>query len=177
MSLSENSILDIQYSKAKAGLCYGARQKARWTRMRYRNPAVTQSGFTLIEMMVVVAIIGILAALLVPKLMSRPDEARNIAARQDIATLKQALDLYRLDNGRYPTTGQGLSALVKKPTIAPVPRNWKGGGYLEKLPSDPWGNPYQYLNPGVHGEIDIFSYGSQGPDGSGDSRTIVGSWQ
>jgi len=118
------------------------------------NEVRRQRGFTLLEVMVVVVILGILAALVVPKIISRPDEARVTAARQDIASLMQALKLYRLDNHRYPTTEQGLQALVTKPTTAPIPPNWKTGGYVERLPKDPWGNPYQYLNPGVHGEID-----------------------
>jgi general secretion pathway protein G len=99
-----------------------------------------QRGFTLIEIMVVIAILGILAALIVPKIMSRPDEARRVAAKQDIGTVMQALKLYRLDNGRYPTQEQGLRALVEKPSTDPVPNNWKDGGYLERLPNDPWGN-------------------------------------
>src|SRR5271169_2744632 len=111
----------------------------------------TSRGFTLIEVMVVIVIIGILAALIVPKIMGRPDEARIIAAKQDIGSILQALKLYKLDNMRYPTTEQGLQALVKKPTITPIPDNWKGNGYLERLPKDPWGNPYQYLQPGLHG--------------------------
>src|SRR6201994_5217038 len=102
-----------------------------------------QRGFTLIEIMVVIAILGILAALIVPKIMSRPDEARRVAAKQDIGTMMQAMKLYRLDNGRYPTQEQGLRALVKKPTTDPVPNNWKDGGYLDRLPNDPWGNAYQ----------------------------------
>src|SRR3977135_4053149 len=107
-----------------------------------------QRGFTLLEVMVVVVILGILAALVVPKIISRPDEARAIAAKQDIASLMQALKLYRLDKRRYPTTEQGLQALVARPTTAPLPPNWKAEGYLERLPNDPWGHPYQYLNPG-----------------------------
>lgn len=134
-------------------------------------------GFTLIELMVVIAIIGILAALIVPKIMSRPDQARRVAATQDIASVMQALKLYRLDNGRYPTTDQGLGALVNKPTTDPVPNNWKEGGYLERLPNDPWGNPYQYLNPGVHGEIDVFSYGADGKAGGDGNDADIGSWQ
>ena len=110
-----------------------------------------QGGFTLLEVMVVVVILGILAALVVPKIISRPDEARMIAAKQDIASVMQSLRLYRLDNQRYPTTEQGLQALVARPATAPIPPNWKAGGYLERLPRDPWGNLYQYLNPGVHG--------------------------
>src|SRR3990170_4185716 len=119
-------------------------------------------GFTLLEVMVVVVILGILAALVVPKIISRPDEARAIAARQDIASLMQALKLYRLDNQRYPTTEQGLQALVVRPASAPLAPHLKAGGYVERLPKDPWGNPYQYLNPGVRGEIDVFSMGADG---------------
>lgn len=137
----------------------------------------TQRGFTLIEIMVVIAILGILAALIVPKIMSRPDEARRVAAKQDIGTVMQALKLYRLDNGRYPTQEQGLRALIEKPSIDPVPNNWKDGGYLERLPNDPWGNPYQYLNPGVHGEIDVFSFGPEGKTSGGGEAHSVGSWQ
>ena len=137
----------------------------------------TQRGFTLIEIMVVIAILGILAALIVPKIMSRPDEARRVAAKQDIGTVMQALKLYRLDNGRYPSQEQGLRALVEKPNADPVPANWKAGGYLEKLPNDPWGSPYQYLNPGVHGEIDVFSYGPEGKAGGTGESNYVGSWQ
>ena len=135
-----------------------------------------QCGFTLLEVMVVVVILGILAALVVPRIISRPDEARTIAAKQDIATLMQALKLYRLDNRSYPTTEQGLQALVSKPATAPLPSNWKSGGYLERLPRDPWGNPYQYLNPGVHGEIDVFSFGGDGSPGGEGNDADVGSW-
>jgi general secretion pathway protein G len=135
-----------------------------------------QSGFTLLEVMVVVVILGILAALVVPKIISRPDEARVIAAKHDIASLLQALKLYRLDNLRYPTTEQGLQALVAKPTAPPVPPNWKPGGYLERLPKDPWGNPYQYLNPGLHAEIDVFSYGADGVAGGEGNDADVASW-
>ncbi len=124
-----------------------------------------QDGFTLLEVMVVIVILGILATLVVPKIISRPDEARVIAARQDIASLMQALKLYRLDNQRYPTTEQGLQALVTKPTAQPIPPNWKSGGYIERLPKDPWGNAYRYLNPGEHGEIDISSLGADGAAG------------
>jgi len=109
--------------------------------------------------------------------MGRPDEARRVAARQDVATIMQALKLYRLDNGRYPTADQGLKALVEKPTAEPVPNNWKPGGYLERLPNDPWDNPYQYLNPGVHGEIDVFSYGADGKPGGEANDADIGSWQ
>jgi general secretion pathway protein G len=132
-------------------------------------------GFTLIEVMIVIVILGVLAALIVPKIMGRPDEARVVAARQDIATVMQALKLYRLDNRRYPTQDQGLAALVVKPATDPVPDNWKS--YIEKLPSDPWGNPYQYLNPGLHGEIDVFSYGGDGKPGGEGVDADIGSWQ
>jgi general secretion pathway protein G len=134
------------------------------------------AGFTLIEVMVVIAILAILAALIVPKVMSRPDEARVVAARQDIAALMQALKLYRLDSKRYPTTEQGLQALVAKPSQVPIPDNWKTGGYVERLPMDPWGKPYQYLNPGLHGEIDVFSYGADGALGGEGFDADIGNW-
>jgi len=134
-------------------------------------------GFTLIEIMVVVAILGILAALVVPKIMGRPDEARIVAAKQDIAAIKQALNLYRLDNVRYPTTEQGLQALVEKPTSGPIPNNWKPGGYLERLPNDPWGTPYQYLSPGLRGEVDIYSLGADGAAGGEGNDADIGSWE
>ncbi len=133
-------------------------------------------GFTLIEIMVVIVILGVLAALIVPKVMSRPDEARVVAAKQDIATLSQALKLYRLDNKAYPTQEQGLAALVAKPSQMPIPDNWKGGGYVERLPADPWGRAYQYLNPGIHDEIDVFSFGSDGVSGGEGTAADVGSW-
>ena len=133
-------------------------------------------GFTLLEVMVVVVILGILAALVVPKIISRPDEARAIAAKQDIASLMQALKLYRLDNQRYPSTEQGLQALVALPASAPLATNWKAGGYVERLPRDPWGNPYQYLNPGVRGEIDVFSLAADGAPGGEGNDAEIGSW-
>jgi len=142
-------------------------------RMKVTNE---QRGFTLLEVMVVVVILGILAALVVPKIISRPEEARVLAAKQDIASLMQALKLYRLDNQRYPVTEQGLQALVTQPTIAPLPPNWKAEGYVERLPKDPWGNPYQYLNPGVHGEMDIFSTGADGAPGGEGNDADIGSW-
>ncbi len=135
-----------------------------------------QSGFTLLEVMVVVVILGILAALVVPKIISRPDEARAIAAKQDIASLMQALKLYRLDNQRYPSTEQGLQALVVQPASAPLAPNWKTGGYVERLPKDPWGNAYQYLNPGVRGEIDVFSMAADGASGGEGNDADIGSW-
>ena len=141
-----------------------------------RHTPSRSSGFTLLEIMIVVVILGVLAALVVPKVMSRPDEARLVAAKQDIASLQQALKLYRLDNFVYPTTEQGLQALVSKPTSPPVPPNWKGGGYLDRLPKDPWGSPYQYLSPGVHGEVDVFSFGADRESGGEGDGTDVGSW-
>ncbi|MCC7311020.1 MAG: type II secretion system major pseudopilin GspG [Sulfuritalea sp.] len=133
-------------------------------------------GFTLIELMVVLVILGVLAALIAPKLMDRPDEARKIAAKQDIATLVQALKFYRLDNLRYPTTEQTLQALVAKPTLSPVPQNWKAGGYLERLPNDPWGHPYLYLSPGRNGEIDVLSLGADGQPGGEGNDADIGNW-
>lgn len=133
-------------------------------------------GFTLIEIMVVVVIMGILAALVVPKLMGRTDDARIVAARQDISVLMQALKLYRLDNQRYPTTEQGLEALIAKPTTGPAANNWKMGGYIEKMPKDPWGNPYHYLSPGIKGEVDVFSYGADGQPGGAGNDADIGSW-
>lgn len=135
-----------------------------------------RGGFTLIEIMVVVIILGILAALVMPKVMGRTDEARAVAAKQDIVSIKQALKLYKLDNYVYPTTEQGLGALVERPTSSPQPPNWKQGGYLEFIPKDPWGNNYQYLNPGIHGEIDIFSYGADGMKGGEGINADIGSW-
>ena len=132
-------------------------------------------GFTLVEVMVVVVILGILAVLIVPRVIGRTEEARAAAAKHDIATIMQSLKLYHLDNGRYPTNEQGLQALVSRPQSQPAPPNWKP--YLDKLPKDPWGNPYQYLNPGVHGEIDVFSLGADGQPGGTGADLDVGSWQ
>jgi len=126
--------------------------------------------------MVVIVILGVLAALVVPRVLDRPDEARAVAAKSDLATIYSALKLYRLDNQRYPTTEQGLNALVAKPDAAPVPPNWKPGGYLERLPKDPWGRPYQYLNPGLKGEVDVFSYGADGQSGGTGIDADIGSW-
>jgi general secretion pathway protein G len=135
-------------------------------------------GFTLIELMVVIAILGILAALVVPKFVGRTDDARIAAARQDIASIMQALKIYRIDNGTYPTTEQGLRALFEKPTAEPIPPNWKQGGYLERnaVPKDPWGREYKYLNPGLRGEIDVFSYGRDGQAGGEGPDADIGSW-
>jgi general secretion pathway protein G len=144
---------------------------------RNADGRVRQRGFTLIEIMVVVVIMGILAALVVPKLMGRTDDARISAARQDIATIMQALKLYRLDNHRYPTTEQGLQALIVKPQSGPPATGWKQGGYLDRLPKDPWGTPYQYLAPGIHGEVDVFSYGADGQPGGAGNDADLGSWE
>lgn len=134
-----------------------------------------QRGFTLIELMVVLVIIGVLAALVVPNVLGRADDARVTAAKTDVNNLMQALKLYKLDNQRYPTAEQGLRALVSKPTVNPVPPNWKP--YVEKLPNDPWGRPYQYLNPGVKGEIDVMSFGADGQSGGEGKDADIGSWQ
>jgi general secretion pathway protein G len=133
-----------------------------------------QHGFTLIELMVVLVIIGVLAALIVPNVLDRADDARVTAAKTDVNNLMQALKLYRLDNQRYPTSEQGLAALVNKPAASPVPPNWRP--YLEKLPADPWSQPYRYLNPGVHGEVDVLSLGADGQPGGKGKDSDVGSW-
>lgn len=132
-------------------------------------------GFTLIELMVVLAIIGVLAALVVPNVLNRAEESRVTAARVDIQNLMQALKLYRLDNMRYPSADQGLQALVTQPTQPPAPQNWKP--YIEKLPNDPWGNPYRYLNPGIKGEVDVMSLGADGQPGGEGKNADIGSWQ
>jgi general secretion pathway protein G len=136
-------------------------------------------GFTLIEIMVVITILGILAALIVPRVVGRTDDARITAAKQDIGAIMQALKLYRLDNGRYPTTEQGLRALIERPSTDPQPTNWKQGGYLERssIPKDPWGKEYQFLNPGLRGEIDVFSFGRDGQSGGEGPDGDIGSWQ
>jgi general secretion pathway protein G len=131
-------------------------------------------GFTLIEVLVVVAILGILAAIIVPRVMDRPDEARRTAAKADVQGIVQALKLYRLDNGFYPSTDQGLGALVQRPATNPVPGNWKK--YLEQLPKDPWGSDYQYLNPGVKSEIDVFSLGADRARGGEGNDADLGNW-
>lgn len=133
-----------------------------------------QQGFSLIEIMVVVVILGILAALVVPKIVSRPDEARLVKARQDVLAIQNALELYKLDNGFYPSTDQGLMALVEKPTTSPVPNDWKA--YLKSLPKDPWGRDYLYLNPGQHGDIDVFTYGASGQAGGTGMNAEIGNW-
>ena len=135
------------------------------------------AGFTLIEVLVVVVILGILAALVVPRIMDRPDEAKRVAAKADVNAIVQALKLYRLDNGFYPSTEQGLGALVARPATPPAPGNWKQGGYLERLPKDPWGSDYQYLAPGVRGEIDVFSLGADKARGGEGNAAEIGNWE
>ena len=132
-------------------------------------------GFTLIELMVVLAIIGVLAALIVPNVLGRADDARVTAARTDVGNLMQALKLYKLDNQRYPSSAQGLQALVTKPTAEPVPGNWKP--YLEKLPTDPWGRAYLFMNPGLKSEVDVLSFGADGQTGGEGNNADIGSWQ
>jgi general secretion pathway protein G len=136
-------------------------------------------GFTLIELMVVLVILGVLASLIVPRIMSRPEEARRVKARVDIQSLETALKLYDLDNGAYPTTDQGLQALVEPPTTGVLPKNWREGGYLEKgkVPEDPWGNEYVYLSPGTHGDFDLISYGADGESGGEGKNADVVSWE
>lgn len=137
----------------------------------------TQRGFTLIEIMVVVVIIGVLGAIVVPQFMSRPDQAKVTAARTDVQAISTALEMYRLDTFSYPSTQQGLEALVKRPTGTPVAKNWNPQGYLKTLPLDPWGSPYQYLNPGTHSAgYDLFSFGSDGVLGGEDYAADIGNW-
>jgi len=140
--------------------------KKQFQSINYRK----NSGFTLIEVMVVVVILGILAAIIVPKIMSRPEQARLVKVKQDILAIQSGLDLYKLDNGFYPTTDQGLQALVTQPTTEPLPRNWKSEGYLQELPIDPWGDAYQYINENERAKI--FSYGPKGKEGNNE----IGNW-
>ena len=140
---------------------------------RRRNAA---KGFTLIELMVVVVILSILAVVVIPRVIDRPDQARVARAKTDISALSAALELYRLDNAAYPTTQQGLQALVARPTTQPEPRNWATGGYMDRIPRDPWGGEYQYLSPGVHGAFDLFSYGADGRPGGTGVDADIGNW-
>lgn len=137
----------------------------------------TATGFTLIEIMVVVVILSILAAFVVPQVMDKPDQARLTKAQQDLRAIETALDLYKLDNFRYPNTDQGLEALVEQPTIPPIPNNWKQGGYLKRLPTDPWGNPYRYLSPGRNGEYDIYTLGADNQEGGEGPDADLGNWE
>ena len=145
-----------------------------WRRRR-RAARADGRGFTLIEIMVVLVIIGVLAALIAPNVLDRAADARVTAARTDVNNLVQALKLYKLDNQRFPSSEQGLEALVRRPEGGPAAPNWKP--YLDKLPADPWGRPYQYLNPGLKGEIDVFSFGADGQPGGEGRDADVGSWQ
>ncbi|MCB4457274.1 type II secretion system major pseudopilin GspG [Leisingera sp. McT4-56] len=142
---------------------------------RRRQPA-RDAGFSLLELMVVVVILSVLALVIVPRVIDRPDQARAVRAQSDIAAISSAVKLYRLDNYRYPTTEQGLAALVSRPASDPVPANWASNGYMDRLPVDPWGQPYQYLSPGVHGEFDIFTYGANGAAGGTGADADIGSW-
>ena len=144
------------------------------TPQTHRRAAIVR-GFTLIELLVVIAIIGVLAALIVPNVINRADDAKMAAARSDVNMLMQQLKIYRLDNQRYPSAEQGLEALVRKPEVGAIPPNWKP--YVDKLPADPWGKPYQYANPGIQGEIDVFSLGADGQPGGEGADADVGSWQ
>jgi general secretion pathway protein G len=132
----------------------------------------SSKGFTLIEVMVVVVILSILAVFIVPKIMDKPEQARKTQARQNVRILESSLNMYKLDNFQYPSSDQGLDALVNKPSGTPEPKNWSSEGYIDRLPKDPWGNPYQYLNPGTKGKIDIYS---MGPDGV-NSDDDIGNW-
>ena len=133
-------------------------------------------GFTLIELMIAVVIIGILAAIIAPNVIGRLNDAKVSAAKQDVATLVQTLTMYKLDNSRFPSGEQGLKALVEKPVIAPLPNNWRTGGYIPRLPNDPWGNPYQFANPGLRGDIDVYSFGADGKAGGEGEGADIGSW-
>ncbi len=135
-----------------------------------------ERGFTFIEIMVVVAILAILAALVVPRIMGRTDEAKRTAAKVQIRNIEGALQLYKLDNGVYPSTEQGLRALVEKPTVGVIPKKWKPGGYLQKIPEDPWGNPYKYLSPSPRGEYEIISLGTDGEVGGEGVNADITNW-
>ncbi|MBC7710147.1 MAG: type II secretion system major pseudopilin GspG [Rhizobacter sp.] len=136
----------------------------------------TVRGFTLIELMIAVVIIGILAAIIAPNVIGRLNDAKVSAAKQDVATLVQTLTMYKLDNSRFPSGEQGLKALVEKPVIAPLPNNWRSGGYIPRLPNDPWGNPYQFASPGLRGDIDVYSFGADGKTGGEGEGADIGSW-
>ncbi len=134
------------------------------------------AGFSLLELMVVVVILSILALVIVPRVIDRPDQARAARAQSDLAAIASAVNLYRLDNFRYPTTEQGLQALVTRPATDPVPPNYATNGYMDRLPSDPWGQPYQYIQPGVHGDFDVFTYGADAAPGGSGADADIGSW-
>ena len=140
---------------------------------------MNQRGFTLIELMVVIVILGILAGLIIPRIMGRPEEARRMKARVQMESIETALKLYKLDNGSYPTTEQGLQALVEAPTVGQLPKAWRDGGYLEKgrVPKDPWDNEYIYLSPGVNSDFDLISYGADGEPGGEDINKDINNWE
>lgn len=138
--------------------------------------AEKDAGFSLLELMVVVVILSVLALVIVPRVIDRPDQARAARAQADVAAISSAINLYRLDNFRYPTTEQGLAALVSAPTSEPQAPNWASNGYMDRLPIDPWGAPYEYLAPGVHGDFDVFSYGADGASGGQNANADIGSW-
>ncbi|MBY5974325.1 type II secretion system major pseudopilin GspG [Ferrimonas balearica] len=135
-----------------------------------------EAGFSLLELMVVVVIMSILALVIAPRVIDRPDQARAARVQSDLSVLKSAVELYRLDNFVYPSTEQGLEALVRRPTQPPEPENWASAGYIDRLPQDPWGRPYLYLQPGVHGAFDIFTLGADGQEGGSGSDADMGSW-
>lgn len=135
-----------------------------------------EEGFSLLELMVVVVILSVLALVIVPRVIDRPDQARAARAQSDLAAISSAVQLYKLDNFRYPTTEQGLQALVSPPTLDPLAPNWATGGYMDRLPKDPWGQLYQYLSPGVHGDFDVFTYGADGAPGGSGADADIGSW-
>ena len=135
-----------------------------------------QKGFTLLEIMIVIVILGILGSMIVPNLLGNVDKAERQKAVSDISSLEQALDMYRLDNGRYPTTDQGLQALVEKPTSSPEPRSYREDGYIKRLPQNPWGGEYQYLSPGENGTVDIFTLGADNQEGGEESNQDIGNW-
>ena len=141
---------------------------------RTENPK--DAGFSLLELMVVVVILSILALVVLPRIIDRPDQARVARVQTDLSVLSSAIKLYRLDNFRYPTTEQGLQALVTRPSSEPVPQNWAQNGYIDRLPVDPWGNPYQYLQPGIHGEFDVFTLGADGVTGGSGIDADLGTW-
>lgn len=148
----------------------------RLTQSHQRRLKQRQQGFTLLEIMVVIFIMGLLVAVVAPNVLSSQDDAMQQKVRTDIANLEQALDRYRLDNYRYPTTAQGLEALVRKPSRAPEPQNYDNEGYIRRLPDDPWGNPYHYRSPGEHGRLDIYSLGADGQSGGEDLDADIGNW-
>jgi general secretion pathway protein G len=161
--------------KATIADCKGVASSAPSTG-NLRGRTAGQAGFTLIEIMVVVFILALLAGIVVPRIMGRTDEARRTATKVQIKNIEEGLHLYKLDNGMYPSTEQGLSALITKPTIGAIPQHWREDGYLPKLPKDPWGHEYVYISPGAHGDFDLMSYGGDGETGGDGKDADVESW-